>query len=173
VELIRAAYPGHRVEFQASGECRGWWDGKRLQQLLGNLVVNAVKYGSADAAVRVTVVGRDDTVRIEVQNEGPAIDAATLADMFQPLRQGARQPRPRDGSLGLGLFIASEIARAHGGTIDVRTDDIETVFAVALPRRGEETSTTPTDGDGAPDASRRSSQGLVPPRPSRGSSSSQ
>jgi signal transduction histidine kinase len=137
VELIRAAHPGRDVQFQASGECRGWWDGSRVQQLLGNLAVNAVKYGSAVTPVCVAVVGRADGVHIEVQNQGPAIERATLASMFQPLRQGANVQEPRHGSLGLGLYIANQIVKSHGGTIDVRSDDTETVFAVDLPRRVE------------------------------------
>ena len=59
--------------------------------------------------------------------------------MFKPLKRGANAGEGRDGSLGLGLYIASEIAKAHGGAIEVRSDDTETVFAVSLPRRREGT----------------------------------
>ena len=135
VEQIRAAHPGHEVQLEVSGDCRGEWDGRRVQQLLRNLTVNAIKYGAGDKPVRVAVTGLQTDVRIEVRNEGPAIDRATLANLFQPLTRGADEQRRRDDSLGLGLYIANEIAKAHGGAIEVRSDDAETVFAVTLPRR--------------------------------------
>ena len=118
-----------------SGDCRGEWDGTRVQQLLRNLTVNAIKYGAGDKPVGVTVIGLQTDVRIEVRNEGPALDRSTLVEMFEPLKRGANEQRGGDGSLGLGLYIASEIAKAHSGAIEVRSDDTETVFAVTLPRR--------------------------------------
>ena len=93
-------------------------------------------------AVRVAATGRRTDVRIEVRNEGPAIDRATLANLFQPLTRGADAQRGRDDGLGLGLYIANEIAKAHGGAIEVRSDDAETVFAVTLPRRRQEAPRT-------------------------------
>jgi signal transduction histidine kinase len=135
VEQIRAAHPGREMQLEVSGDCHGEWDAGRLRQLLANLVLNAIKYGAGDKPVSVAVVGRQSDVRIEVRNEGPAIDPATLAHIFKPLERGERAGEGRDGSLGLGLYIASEIAKAHGGGIEVRSDDIETVFAVTLPRR--------------------------------------
>jgi signal transduction histidine kinase len=137
VEQIRAAHPGHEVQLEVSGDCRGEWDGRRVQQLLRNLTVNAIKYGAEDKPVRVAVTGLQTEVRIEVRNKGPAIDRATLANLFQPLIRGADEQRGRDDSLGLGLYIAHEIAKAHGGAIEVRSDDDETVFAVTLPQRGQ------------------------------------
>jgi signal transduction histidine kinase len=137
VEQIRAANPGHEVQLEVSGDCRGEWDGRRVQQLLRNLTVNAIKYGAEDKPVRVAVTGLQTEVRIEVRNKGPAIDRATLANLFQPLIRGADEQRGRDDSLGLGLYIAHEIAKAHGGAIEVRSDDDETVFAVTLPQRGQ------------------------------------
>ena len=110
--------------------------GRRVQQLLRNLTVNAIKYGAGDKPVRVAVTGLQTDVLIEARNEGPAIDRATLANLFQPLTRGADdEQRIRDDSLGLGLYIANEIAKAHGGAIEVRSDDAETVFALTLPRR--------------------------------------
>jgi signal transduction histidine kinase len=140
VEQTRAAHSGREVQLKASGDCRGAWDGKRLQQLLGNLMVNAIKYGAGNKPVGVAVIGRQADVRIEVRNEGPAIDPATLTHMFDPLTRGENEQGKGDDGLGLGLYIANEIAKAHGGVIEVRSDDTETVFAVTLPRRGQETA---------------------------------
>ena len=60
----------------------------------------------------------------------------------KPLMRGADEQRGRDDSLGLGLYIANEIAKAHQGAIEVRSDDAETVFAVTLPRRRQEAPRT-------------------------------
>src|SRR4029077_3511192 len=86
VEQIRATHSGREVQFEASGDCRGEWDSKRLQQLIGNLTVNAIKYGAGGKPVGVTVIGLQTDVHIEVRNEGPAIDRSTLVHMFQPLK---------------------------------------------------------------------------------------
>jgi len=75
-------------------------------------------------------------VLLSVRNRGAPIPPATLRNIFEPLRRGAGgHDRPETGSnLGLGLFIAQEIARAHGGTIHVSSDEHETTFTVNLPR---------------------------------------
>jgi hypothetical protein len=104
-----------------------------VRQLLGNLIVNAIHHGEPDAPVRVEVTGEEACVRIEVRNGGPAINAATLAQMFEPLTRGTANKRHT--GLGLGLYIVREIAKGHGGTAEVRSDDRETVFTVLLPRR--------------------------------------
>jgi signal transduction histidine kinase len=138
-EQLRAAYPHRRLELEVKGDTRGLWDGLRLQRALGNLVVNAIKYGAPDTPVHVTVTGEESQVRFEVRNGGAAIDRSTLSQMFDPLKRGPDlENRYRtDGSLGLGLFIAREIAKAHGGEIDARSDNKETVFTVRLPRYQE------------------------------------
>ena len=132
VEEIRGSYPDVRLEFSVVGDCRGWWDGKRVQQLLSNLVVNAAHYGARDEEVRIVVRGEEADVCMEVANRGPLIDPATLSQIFEPLRRGmARDDQP---GLGLGLYIVREVANAHGGTVEARSDAKDTVFAVRLPR---------------------------------------
>jgi signal transduction histidine kinase len=83
------------------------------------------------------VAGQEADLRFEVRNSGPAIERSTLDQMFDPLkRDPTREGRYDEGSsLGLGLYIAREIATAHGGKIEARSDKMETVFAVRLPRR--------------------------------------
>jgi signal transduction histidine kinase len=134
---LRVVYPQRRIELDVSGDPVGCWDAVRLQQLLGNLVVNAIKYGSSDEPVRVAVKGEEGVLRFEVRNSGVAIDPRLLAQMFEPLKRGWEPGGVQDehGSLGLGLYIAREIAKAHGGEIEARSDNTETVFAVSLRRR--------------------------------------
>lgn len=130
---IRSAYPDHPIELRIAGDVQGHWDGRRLRQSLNNLVVNAVKYGKSGAPVQVVVIGEADQVRIEVWNTGDTIDPVMLDSLFEPLRRGVRDENDHS-SLGLGLYIAREITKAHGGNIEARSDDGETVFRVHLPR---------------------------------------
>jgi signal transduction histidine kinase len=134
VEQIQAAFPQRAVELQVTGSCRGTWDPGRMQQLLNNLVVNALHYGDPGGTVHVAVRGSDSDVRLSVTNTGKAIDGETLAHMFEPLRRGRDGAHTNDSGLGLGLYITSEIAKAHGGTIDAASEGNRTVLTVTLPR---------------------------------------
>jgi hypothetical protein len=136
LNMVRAAHPDHQVDLVIEGDSQGVWDGRRLQQLLGNLVLNAIKYGAQDAPLRVTVIGEEKEVRFEVKNSGDAIEQETLHRIFDPLRRGPDQENKHDpdGNLGLGLYIAREVVKAHGGDIEARSDGAETVFTVRLPR---------------------------------------
>jgi signal transduction histidine kinase len=140
LQQLRVAYPSCDIQFAVEGDARGVWDANRLHQLLDNLVVNAIKYGFRDSPVRVTLAGNDEDVVLTVRNRGPVIEPPLRTRIFDPLRRGSSPPsdqdREGDGSLGLGLFISREIAIAHGGDIDVESDESETVFTVRLPRAG-------------------------------------
>jgi signal transduction histidine kinase len=132
---LRVVHPGRQFELSVDGDCCGEWDGRRLLQLVCNLVVNAVKYGAADEAVRIELVGDAAELKLEVLNRGPTIPAATLARIFEPLTRGPdteHQP-----GLGLGLYIVSEIARAHGGSVAASSTDGLTVFTARLPKHAE------------------------------------
>lgn len=136
LEQLRAAHPDRRIEFAAGGDNRGRWDGARLQQLLRNLVANAIRYGSSGTPVRVDLRGEGSEVRLEVSNSGH-IRPSEIPHLFDPLRRGAAERATREGpeGLGLGLFIVREIAKAHGGQVEVRSEGEQTTFAVCLPRR--------------------------------------
>lgn len=137
LEQLRGAHPKRVIELNVGGDNRGRWDGGRLKQVVRNLVSNALKYGSSDTPVRVTVRGEDADVWIEVTNSGAVIDRCNLVPIFDPLKRGVsvgEKRDPREG-LGLGLFIVREIVVAHGGSIEVRSDAGETTFSARLPRR--------------------------------------
>jgi signal transduction histidine kinase len=135
LDQIRAAHPGRRIDLEIQGNVQGNWDGSRLQQLLSNLTLNAIRYGSQDTPVRVVVAGDDAEVRFEVSNNGPAIDPLTLHQLFDPLQRGADLEDRNPEGLGLGLYIVNEITKAHHGSVNVRSDQAETAFEVRLPRR--------------------------------------
>jgi len=136
LELLRVANPGRRIELEAGGDVRGVWDINRLNQLLGNLVVNALKYGSSSSHVKIALNGLAVEVTFSVHNQGPKIEQSVLAQIFEPLKRGLDHPLVAggDGSMGLGLYIAREIAIAHYGDISAKSDEDETVFTVRLPR---------------------------------------
>jgi signal transduction histidine kinase len=134
VDRLRASHPDRCIDLELKGNMQGVWDGARLQQLLSNLVINAIRYGAQDKPVRVVVTGHDNEVRLEVSNSGPAIEPQTLERIFDPLRRGLDQEKNNPSGLGLGLYIASEIAKAHHGAIEGRSDEAGTAFAVRLPR---------------------------------------
>lgn len=133
---LRVAHGTQSVELDVTGDTGALCDARRIQQMLGNLVGNAIKYGDPAAAVQVTVTGGDREILIGVRNCGPAIPPSVLCRVFEPLERGpGAETRPgSEGSLGLGLYIAREIAHAHGGEIDARSDESATVFTVRLPR---------------------------------------
>jgi signal transduction histidine kinase len=134
----RAMFPGGAIRLDYSGDLMGSFDRVRLQQLVTNLLINAVQYCTKGTEVVLSVFGGPEAIRLLVQNEGPAISEEDLATIFQPLVQlDADLPddvRPRT-SLGLGLFVAKETAEAHGGEIAVSSSAADgTVFEVVFPR---------------------------------------
>ena len=88
----------------------------------------------------VLVTRRGADVTFDVRNNGPAIDRETLTTIFDPLTRGLGQVEQEraSGNLGLGLYIAKEVAKGHGGEISARSDSMETVFSVRLPRRARD-----------------------------------
>jgi len=133
LDQLRAAHPGRLIELDVAGRAQGVWDGARLQQLLANLVGNALKYGDQTKPVRVALTGEASAVSLKVLNSGPPIDPQTIETIFDPLRRGPGEDSRNASGLGLGLYIAAEITKAHGGRIEVRSDENQTVFAVRLP----------------------------------------
>jgi signal transduction histidine kinase len=139
VDEAEAAHPGHTIATRFSGDMAGKWDPVRTGQLFTNLLTNAMIHGDHDAAVSVAVMGAADTVSIEVHNDGPPIPESARASLFEPLyratNHSTRHVREGSSGLGLGLYIARQIALAHGGDIEVTsTQESGTTFRVILPR---------------------------------------
>lgn len=136
LEQLRVANAGRSIVLEANGDVSGVWDINRLNQLLDNLVGNAFKYGAFSSPVKVVLSGLPGEVKVAVHNHGAKIEPSTLAQIFEPLKRGldGQLVSGTDGSMGLGLYIAREIATAHGGDIAAKSDENETVFTVRLPR---------------------------------------
>jgi signal transduction histidine kinase len=137
VDEIRALYPQRVVNFKATGELEGEWDGARISQAISNLISNAVQHGSDHTPINVSLHGNPDVVAIAVQNRGPVIPENQLNKIFDPLhRIEDDEPVASHGNLGLGLYIAERIIAAHGGTITVESsEEGGTTFTIQLPKR--------------------------------------
>jgi sigma-B regulation protein RsbU (phosphoserine phosphatase) len=139
---LRAAHPEREIRLAARGDVNGHWDPARIEQVASNLVANALTHGAAASPVELTLAGDGSDVQLEVTNRGQAIAPDLIDHLFEPFRQGAAErAKPRPSGLGLGLFIARQIVRSHGGTIAVKSDDEATTFTVRLPRVAAETET--------------------------------
>jgi len=141
-ELIaeyRAAHPDREIEFRIDGDVNGLWDSDRIRQAISNLLGNALQHGSADFPVTLSLRGEAASVVVDIHNGGDPIPPGELPKIFDPLIRGSSAERPksnRPGSIGMGLYIAREVAKSHGGRIDViSTVDDGTSFTIRLPRR--------------------------------------
>jgi sigma-B regulation protein RsbU (phosphoserine phosphatase) len=105
-------------------------DRVRIGQLLSNLLGNALMYGAEGEPVRVRA-STVDRFELSVSNAGDPIAPAAMQRLFQPFARG--DARPSQQGLGLGLYIASEIALAHGGKIEVASSAAETRFTFTMP----------------------------------------
>jgi len=118
---------------EVEGDLTGTWDEDRLAEVLSNLVGNAVEYAQRGTAVLVKAYAEGAGVVAEIINEGDPIPADALPFIFQPFRRARREPSAT-GNLGLGLYIAHQIALSHGGTLDAHSADGRTTFVMRLPR---------------------------------------
>jgi signal transduction histidine kinase len=141
VESVRASHPEQALTFQACGDLNVQADADRLQQVLSNLLYNAVQHGDPQAEVSLLARGTSEGVTLAVRNRGRPIPPHAMPYIFEPLvRANAGTAAPGEDrsrtSLGLGLFIVREIVRGHGGSIAVASDrQAGTVFTLCLPRR--------------------------------------
>lgn len=108
-------------------------DRQRIGQLLSNLVANALAHGAREAPVLVDAIAEGGTFRLSVSNRGNPIPVAQIDRLFEPFFRGPL--RTHQQGLGLGLYIASEIARSHGGQLSVISTPDETRFTLTMPSR--------------------------------------
>jgi PAS domain S-box-containing protein len=135
IDELAAAHPDVSIALEAPGALVGDWDRDRLEQVVSNLVGNAIDHGRG-SAVAVRALADADAVRLEVHNLGPPIPAENLPDVFDPFRRAKATSGHSSRNLGLGLYIVREIVRAHDGAIEVFSKAGDgTCFTVRLPRR--------------------------------------
>ena len=135
IDELRSIHPGRQITCEVAGDVEGSWDPVRLQQVVSNLVGNALEHSEGVVSVRVEA-GEHDVV-LSVHNDGDPIPPHILPVLFEPFGRGDRSAN----GLGLGLYIVQEIMRRHGGTIEVRSSpDLGTTFVARWPRHAPQTS---------------------------------
>jgi signal transduction histidine kinase len=131
LDELRLTWPDRTIEAELALDHPVDGDHARLAQLFSNLLGNAITHGAEDKPIRVRAVQGSDGLHLSVSNGGHPIPAEVLDHLFKPFHRGPKHASMQ--GLGLGLFIASEIARAHGGSLDVSSDERETSFTLKLP----------------------------------------
>ena len=132
IDEVESIARDRQIVFDCDTDGVGVWDEHRILQAVSNLVSNAVRHGTPGSPVRMRLTGDEHHVAVEVHNCG-TIPSGVLPHLFEPFRSG-RHYASRGHGLGLGLFIARAIARAHGGGLEFDSSDSETIFRLVLPR---------------------------------------
>lgn len=131
IEEMQVVYPDRSIKTDFNFDYPVHADGKRIAQLLSNLLGNALSYSANDSTVELSAFSNEEEFNLCVANPGKQIPSATMERLFQPFSRGEVEPNKQ--GLGLGLYIASEIANAHGGTLDVSSDSEKTCFTLSIP----------------------------------------
>lgn len=135
VEELRPVAPYHTLVLEIpSTSIIGTWDRGRLEQVLGNLLDNAIKYSDERTTVTVRIWEEDDSVHVSVHNQGASIPSAEMGQLFRPYVR-LQATSAREGS-GLGLHITKSIIEAHGGVLRLVPHTAEgqgTTFSFDLP----------------------------------------
>ena len=131
VAELRAIAPDRAIDASFAIDRPVNCDATRIGQLASNLLGNALTHGASDQPVRFRVETSDDTLTLWVANGGKPIPAKTLGALFHPFFRG-NASKSQQG-LGLGLYIASQIAQAHGGELSAVSSPTETRFTFSMP----------------------------------------
>jgi sigma-B regulation protein RsbU (phosphoserine phosphatase) len=134
VDEFRSAMPDRMIESDFKIADPVNCDRSRIGQMVSNLLGNALTHGAADKPVRISATTDNGLFELWVANAGDPIPEAAMDQLFQPFFRG--QVRASLKGLGLGLYIASEIAKAHEGTLTVKSSADETRFTFLMPLRG-------------------------------------
>lgn len=145
VAEIRAIAPDSEIIAHFSIEQPVDCDPGRIGQLTSNLIANAVTHGAPDVPIEVEAHIADGSFVLSVANGGVPIHPAARAQLFQPFFRGIVR-RSQQG-LGLGLFIVNEIAKAHGGSMDVASSEEETRFTFSMPLTPAQQSSRKSSSD--------------------------
>jgi sigma-B regulation protein RsbU (phosphoserine phosphatase) len=135
VQELRIAWSTRVIESEFSLGASVNCDPGRISQLLSNLIANALTHGAADGPVCVRAASDHDAFEMSVANLGDPIPSAAFERLFKPFTRD--DVRPSQHGLGLGLYIASEIAGAHGGVLSAASSAEETRFTFRMQVRPE------------------------------------
>jgi phosphoserine phosphatase RsbU/P len=132
VSELGVAFPGIEIRHVQAGTDLCLADADRITQAVGNLVANAVNHGATGQPVTVRTESGDAGFRIAVHNQGRPIPPGLVPTLFEPMVRGESGSASK--GVGLGLYIVREIARSHGGSVQVHSSEAEgTTFTIELP----------------------------------------
>lgn len=131
INELQEAHPDRELVIQIDRPTHLSADHARLAQVFSNLIANALTHGTHDSPVRISGVVTGNEIEFSIANKGETIPPELLSKLFLPFQRGISKQGTQ--GLGLGLFIASQIAKAHGGHIHVTSTDIETCFRLRMP----------------------------------------
>jgi signal transduction histidine kinase len=134
VGRFRVVSPSHSLRLEVDDDSyQGFWDRDRLEQVMNNLVSNAIKYSPEGGEVTVSTSRQDSEVKINVSDQGVGIPSEDQDHLFERFYRGKGPARDVSG-LGLGLYVTRRIVEAHGGVITVRSvPDVGSEFSFTLP----------------------------------------
>ncbi len=138
VDVVRPAADAKEVELLVEVEPPVGMvqaDAGRLQQVVWNLIANAVKFTPQNGRVEVRLTRAGDALQLEVKDSGQGIDAEFLPHLFEPFRQADASTTRAHGGLGLGLAIVKRIVELHGGEVEAMSDGLGlgSTFVVRIP----------------------------------------
>ena len=138
VEDARAADPDRPITLEAPSPVHVDADEDRLKQVLDNLIANARAHTPPGTPATVRVAERDGAAVLEVADEGPGVPPEDRDRVFERFyRADPSRTRAAGGGAGLGLAIAAEIARAHGGTLELVPTETGATFRLTIPPPAE------------------------------------
>ncbi|WP_437964106.1 ATP-binding protein [Sorangium sp. So ce260] len=127
---------GSTLAVRAEQPVTGWWDRYRLEQVVTNLLTNAIKFGER-APIEITITAEGEVARLSVTDHGIGIPAEVRTHLFERFRRGVSSRHY--GGLGLGLYITRTIVEAHGGRIRLSSEiGLGSTFCVELPMSAED-----------------------------------
>lgn len=141
VDELRTAHPEARIETRFELTRTVDVDQARIAQMLSNLLGNAITHGDRDKPITVEASVINGEFHLDVANSGDPIPPATIERLFQPFHRG--EVKPSLQGLGLGLYIANQIAGAHGGRIEVASGEHGTRFSFRMPLDPQISSMSP------------------------------
>lgn len=150
VEIERVSTQGHRLRLQIEEGHTVWLDAGRIQQVIVNLLDNAIKYSSPGGEVRIVLTYDDTGALLRVQDQGIGLPRDALESIFEPFGRAANAASSQIQGMGLGLFIARRIVQAHGGQLwaESEGDGLGTTMHLWLPPRiGDQREPSPSGVD--------------------------
>lgn len=134
VEDAQMAHPESTILLDAPPALMARFDPDRMAQVVSNLLSNARHHGLSEEPVWVRVADHAGRAMLSVANPAPPIDEAQLGSLFDAFKPASVGNVRNPGGLGLGLYIASEVARGHGGTLRYSHDGTRVTFTMTLPQ---------------------------------------